>query len=99
MTSYTYYGDNSLYSTNYTNASTVYDFYDPAYPRLVKMYDQFSKASNPSTWSTWSYNPVNATLGANQLKSTTRPVAGGTGSDTVAYSYDPLNRVVGMTIN
>jgi RHS repeat-associated protein len=99
VTSYTYYGDNSLYSTNYTNASTVYDFYDPAYPRLVKMYDQFSKASNPSTWSTWSYNPVNATLGANQLKSTTRPVAGGTGSDTVAYSYDPLNRVVGMTIN
>ena len=39
------------------------------------------------------------TLGANQLKSVVSPIAASTGSDTVLYTYDALNRPTGMTIN
>jgi RHS repeat-associated protein len=50
---------------------------------------------------TYTYYPVslNSTLGANRLQSVTSPIAGASGTDTVVYSYDALNRVVGYTIN
>jgi YD repeat-containing protein len=50
---------------------------------------------------TYTYYPVSSTpvLGASRLQSVTSPVAGASGTDTVVYSYDALNRVVGSTVN
>ncbi len=50
---------------------------------------------------TFSYYPVTASpmVGANYLSSITTPIAGTSGTDTVAYAYDALDRVVQRTIN
>lgn len=93
---YTYFVDGALAtltSTSLTNADVYSYTYDTAYPRLTNMHD-----STGTT--TLSYYPVAATpaLGANQLQSVASPMATG-GPDTVAYTYDALDRVAGQTVN
>jgi RHS repeat-associated protein len=94
-TNYTYNPDNTVatmsYSANQPTASVSFT-YDPAYRRPLTMTDGVGTTN-------YSYFPVSAELGANLLKSVTIPVAGASISDTVVYSYDALNRVVGRTIN
>jgi RHS repeat-associated protein len=94
---YTYNADDSIatisYSANQPTASVSYT-YDPTYPRMLSMTDGVGTT-------TYSYFPVSSSpaLGANQLQSVTSPIASTTSSDTVAYTYDALNRVVGYTVN
>jgi RHS repeat-associated protein len=96
-TDYTYNSDNTVatisYSANQPTASVAFS-YDPVYPRPVSMSDGVGTT-------TYSYYPVSSTpaLGANQLESITSPIAASTSTDTVSYSYDALNRVVGYTID
>ena len=96
VTSYVNNTDNTVAAIGYnsTNPTAAVSFaYDPAYRRLVSMTDGVGTT-------TYSYYPVSsATLGANQLKSVSSPVAGTTQTDTVAYSYDALNRVVSYSVN
>jgi RHS repeat-associated protein len=95
-TTYAYNLDNSTASVTYTNAPKVSFTYDGAYPRVVTMTDGIGTT-------TYAYNPVAATpaLGANQLKSVTSPVPGAAAgtTDTVAYGYDALGRVISRTVN
>lgn len=96
-TTYTYNLDNtsatSSYGANQPTASVSFQ-YDPAYRRVVSMTDGIGAT-------TYSYYPVTSSpfLGANQLQSVASPIAGASGSDTVTYSYDALDRVVGMAVN
>lgn len=97
VTAYTYNTDNTIATIGYSSnqaTSPVSFSWDPVYSRLVSMAD-----GNGTT--SYTYYPVSspAALGANQLKSVTSPVAGTSLSDTVAYSYDAMNRVVGYTVN
>ena len=50
---------------------------------------------------TYNYYPVTSspTLGANLIASVNSPVAGSSTTDTVAYTYDALNRVASYSIN
>lgn len=94
---YTYNTDNTLAAVGYIanqQTSSVSFAYDPIYRRVVSMTDGVGTTS-------YKYYPVSssATLGANKLQSVVSPVAGTSGSDTVVYSYDALNRVVSFTIN
>jgi RHS repeat-associated protein len=96
-TDYTYNTDNTTatisYSANQPTASVSFT-YDPAYSRLLSMTDGIGTT-------TYSYYPVSSApaLGANQLQSVTSPIATASGSDVVIYSYDALNRVVGVNVN
>jgi RHS repeat-associated protein len=93
-TTYGYNSDDTVSAIGYySNQSTpgVSYTYDPAYERLTSMTDGTGTT-------TYSYYPV-PSLGANQLESVTSPVAGTSNTDTVAYSYDALNRVVGMSVD
>jgi YD repeat-containing protein len=47
---------------------------------------------------TYSYYRVSL-LGANQLESVSSPVAGTSHTDTLSFSYDALNREVGMSVD
>ena len=96
-TYYTYNPDGTVATVGYVsnvNTPSVSFSYDPAYVRPVSMTD-----GNGTT--TYSYYPVQSgpNLGANLLQSVTSPVAGGTGSDTVTYAYDALNRIVSYNID
>jgi len=94
---YTYNSDNTVatigYIANHSTASVSYS-YDPAYPRVLSRTDGIGTT-------TYSYYPVSSSpvLGANQLQSVTSPIAGGSGTDTVTYSYDAMNRNVGRTVD
>jgi RHS repeat-associated protein len=94
-TTYTYNTDNTKaavgYSTNQPTPSVSFT-YDPAYQRVTSMTD-----GNGTT--TYTYYPVATVLGANELKSVTSPIAGGTNTDTVVYTYDALDRVIGTAVN
>jgi len=93
-TTYGYNSDDTVSAIGYySNQSTpgVSYTYDPAYRRLTSMTDGTGTT-------TYSYYPVSS-LGANQLESVTSPVAGTSNTDTVSYSYDALNRVVGMSVD
>jgi RHS repeat-associated protein len=93
-TTYSYNPDDTLATISYiANQPTpgVAFAYDPAYRRLTSMTDGTGTTS-------YSYYPV-ASLGANKLESVTSPVAGTSNTDTVTYTYDPLNRIVGMNID
>jgi RHS repeat-associated protein len=98
-TSYTYNVDDSLASIAYGNALKptpgVSFSYDPVFDRPLTMTDGTGTT-------TYAYYPVTSSpvLGANQLKSVTSPVAGAAAlSDTVVYSYDALDRIVGRSVN
>lgn len=94
---YSYNADNTLaakgYNANQPTAAVSFQ-YDPAYNRVIGMTDGVGTT-------TYSYYPVGSgrALGANQLQTVTSPIAGASGSDTVTYSYDALNRVVGMSVD
>jgi RHS repeat-associated protein len=96
-TSYTYNADNSIatvsYSANQPTAGVSFS-YDPVYSRIASMSDGIGTT-------TYNYFPVTSApaLGANLLRSVTSPIAGSSGTDTVTYSYDALNRVVGYAVN
>lgn len=97
ITTYTYNSDNTVASRGYSAnqpTATVSFTYDPAYSRVLSMTDGIGTT-------TYSYYPITGTpsLGANRLQSITSPIAGGTGSDTVSYSYDALGRVVSRSVN
>ena len=97
ITTFTYNSDNTVatigYNSNQPTASVSFS-YDAAYLRLLSMSD-----GNGTT--TYSYYPVSSgsVLGANRLRSVTSPIAGASGIDTISYSYDALDRVVGSTID
>lgn len=97
LTTYSYNADNTVatigYHSNQPTAAVSFSW-DPAYRRIVRMVDGTGTA-------TYSYYPVSspATLGANQLQSVTSPVAGTSTSDNMVYSYDALDRVVGLMVN
>jgi len=96
-TDYSYNTDNSTATVSYNARQatpSVSFIYDPVYPRTTSMTDGVGTT-------TYSYFPVSSSpaLGANQLQSITSPIAGTSSSDTIVYSYDALNRVVGYSIN
>ena len=97
-TDYTYNTDNTTATISYNAQQltpTVSFSYDPIYPRPVSMTDGIGTT-------TYSYYPVSSgspALGANLVHSVTSPIAGASGSDSVVYSYDGLNRIVGYTVN
>jgi len=95
VTTYGYNSDATLAALGYSGTGTatpgVTFTYDPAYQRVKSMAD-----GNGTT--TYSYYPVSG-LGANQVQTVTSPIAGGTGTDTVTYTYDALDRVVGTNTN
>ena len=95
MTTYTYYVDNSRATIGYAAAqptASVSFTYDPAYRRVASMTDGIGTT-------TYTYAPVSTKLGSNLLQSITGPIAGASGTDTVAYTYDALNRIVGYNID
>jgi len=94
-TDYTYNRDNATaeidYSANQPTASVGFS-YDPAYPRRISMTDGTGVTA-------YNYYAVSS-LGANLLKTVKSPIAGlSSGRDTLVYTYDALNRVVGYTVN
>lgn len=93
-TTFTYNPDNTIasivYSANQPTPSVSFT-YDPAYQRPVSMNDGNGNTS-------YIYYPVSS-LGANLLESITSPVAGQSSSDTLTYSYDALNRIIGYNID
>jgi RHS repeat-associated protein len=96
-TDYTYDTDNSTATVSYsaTQATPNVSFiYDPIYPRPSSMTDGVGTT-------TYTYYPVSLSpaLGANQLESISSPISGTSGTDTVVYSYDALNRVIDKTVN
>jgi RHS repeat-associated protein len=95
-TDYTYNLDDTIATVSYSSQTTpsVSFTYDSVYPRVISMTDGIGTT-------TYGYYPVSlsSTLGANRLQSVTSPIAGASGTDTIGYSYDALNRVVGYTIN
>ena len=96
-TDYTYNLDNSTATVSYAahQATPSVSFtYDPIYPRPTSMTDGIGTT-------TYTYYPVSLTppLGASRLQSVTSPIAGTSSTDTLVYSYDALNRVVGYTVN
>lgn len=93
-TTYGYNPDNTISAISYyANESTpgVSFSYDSNYRRLTSMSDGVGTT-------TYTYYPVSS-LGANELETVTSPVAGSSTSDTVTYTYDALNRTVGMDVD
>ena len=92
---YSYNPDNTLATVSYiANQATpgVVFTYDPAYLRVTSMTDGTGTTE-------YSYYPVSS-LGANKLSSVTSPVAGSlSSSDVVTYTYDALNRIVGVVVD
>jgi RHS repeat-associated protein len=91
-TTYAYNSDDTLKAVSYMDARVatpnVSYTYDPAYRRRTGMTDGTGTTK-------YDYFPVSTSLslGANQLRSVTSPVAGAAGvADTVSYTYDALNR-------
>lgn len=96
-TDFTYNADNSTATISYgaRQATPSVSFtYDPRYPRQLSMTDGIGTT-------VYSYYPVSSSpeLGANLLQSINSPIAGGAGSDTIAYTYDALNRAVSMNVD
>jgi RHS repeat-associated protein len=96
-TDYTYNLDNTLATISYVAnqpTSSVSFAYDAAYPRVVSMTDGVGTTS-------YTYFPVSSPgeLGANQLNSVTSPIAGTSNSDTITYTYDAMDRIVGYAVN
>jgi RHS repeat-associated protein len=94
-TNYSYFLDDKLQQTSYTNAQiatpSVSFTYDPVEGRPVTMADGTGTT-------TYAYNPVAApppSLGADQLASVDGPLA----NDTVSYTYDELARAKTRTLN
>jgi RHS repeat-associated protein len=94
---YSYNTDNTTatisYSANQPTASVSFT-YDPVYLRPTSMTDGVGTT-------TYSYYPVpsSPSLGANRLRSINTPIAGTSGTDTIGYTYDALNRVIEKTVN
>lgn len=91
---YSYNPDSTLATVSYiANQSTpgVVFTYDPAYLRVASMTDGTGTTE-------YSYYPVSS-LGANELSSVTSPVAGASTTDVVTYTYDALNRLVGLVLD
>lgn len=94
VTTYSYNPDDSLGTVSYAAnqpTSGVSFTYDPDYRRVTSMTDGTGTTD-------YTYYPV-ASLGANELESVTSPITGASSVDSVTYSYDPLNRVVGMSVD
>jgi RHS repeat-associated protein len=97
VTAFGYNSDNTKatisYIANQTTPSVSFS-YDPAFPRPTSMTDGVGTT-------TYSYYPVSLSpaLGAGLVRSISSPIAGASGSDTVTYTYDALNRVTGRTVN
>ncbi len=95
-TTYSYFLDDSLQQTVYTNAQnptpTVSYTYDPVYPRKATMTDGTGTT-------TWSYNPITTTpsLGAGLLASASGPV--GSSTYTTTFAYDELTRVTSRSVD
>jgi len=93
---YSYNRDDTTASIAYANTQVatpgVTFAYDPNYNRLLSMTDGIGTTA-------YTYNPVPAsgtvTPGANQVAQVTGPWP----NSTVAYSYDPLGRVLSRSIN
>ena len=93
----TYFRDNTVQQTVYTNATvatpTVSYTYDAVYPRVLTM-------SDGTGTTTYNYNPITGTptLGAGKVGSVSVPVAGTTA--TLANTvYDELGRVTTGTLD
>jgi RHS repeat-associated protein len=91
-----YTADNRPASLSYLNARIatpgVSYIYDGTFPRVASMTDGIGTT-------TYAYNPVGG-VGGNQLAAVTSPVAGQARlTDTVAYTYDGLGRVVAQSVN
>jgi YD repeat-containing protein len=97
---YAYNVDNTLASTAYTPATGVATTpnvgfsYDPIYNRVTQMADGTGTT-------TYGYNPItgSVTTGAGRLASVSTPIDGTGDSAAVTYSYDPLGRVTGRTVD
>jgi RHS repeat-associated protein len=93
-TNYTYFVDNNLQQTTFTNAviptAAVNFTYDAVYARVATMSDGTGTTA-------YGYHPVTtpATLGATRLASVDGPLA----NDTVTYQYDQLGRITGRAVN
>jgi YD repeat-containing protein len=91
-TAYTYNVDNTKATISYASPTPDVDFkYGSVYQRLTRMTDGAGTT-------TYTYYPVGK-LGANQQETVTSPIAGASSSDTVTYTYDALNRVVGTNVD
>jgi RHS repeat-associated protein len=91
-TGYLYNADDNPASKTYSNAKNltpnVSFGYDPVYNRRTSMID--------GTGTTvYAYNPVTGSIGAGLLATVTGPLA----NSTITYTYDPLGRGVGRSIN
>lgn len=91
VTTHTYNADNSLASTGFTNENVstpdISHTYDTYYPRPLTMVD-----GNGTT--SYTYKAAN-TDGAGKLASVDGPFS----SDTIAYTYDELGRVIARMLN
>ena len=97
MTVYTHNSDNTVAAISYSGAQptpAVSFVYDPAYYRMLSMTDGTGTT-------TYSYYPVSSSpvLGATHLRSVVSPIAGGSGTDTLIYTYDALGRTLGLQVN
>ena len=97
IATYTYNRDNTTatlsFSANQPTPSVSFAW-DPAYRRVVSMTDGTGTT-------TYRYYPVSSSpvLGANRLRSVSSPIAGMSGTDTITYSYDALNRDISYNID
>ncbi|HEX6719181.1 MAG TPA: RHS repeat-associated core domain-containing protein [Pyrinomonadaceae bacterium] len=91
-TNYEYTADNNLKRISYDNAQVptadVVYTYDSKYNRVITMQDGAGTTA-------YAYNPVGQQLGAGNLSAIDGPLS----SDTIAYSYDELGRVISRSIN
>ena len=91
VTTHTYYADDSLNGTTYTNAAIATPglsyTYDPAYPRAATMQDAVGTTA-------YAYHAPGQ-LGAGHLATVDGPLP----NDVVAYGYDELGRVTSRSIN
>ena len=98
VTTYSYNLDDTPASVQYT--STVHSTpnvsftYDPNYNRVATMTDGIGTT-------TYSYNPITSGVapGAGRLSSIQMPMASGTGTPTIQYTYDELGRVTSHSID
>jgi RHS repeat-associated protein len=93
-TNYTYFADDKLQQTTYTNAAiatpSVAFTYDGVYSRVATMVDGTGTTS-------YAYHPVGTSpaLGALRLATVDGPLT----NDTISYEYDELGRVTERAIN
>jgi RHS repeat-associated protein len=91
---YNYNSDNTVASIGYSSrlaTPSVSYTYDPIFRRL-------SSVSDGTGATEYTYYPSSG-MGANLLQAVASPIAGTSGTDTVAYMYDALDRIVGTSVN